>query len=76
MYVRKQIVHNLHVVRDLEAKGAIFVEEETEVPEAANRQIRRRMEYGGAGVPVKTKPASDRPGAAGRKSGKGAKKKR
>ena len=35
VYVRKQIVHNLHVVRDLEAKGAIFVEEETEVPEAA-----------------------------------------
>jgi 4-hydroxy-3-methylbut-2-en-1-yl diphosphate reductase len=33
VYVRKQIVHNLHVVRDLEAKGAVFVEEETEVPE-------------------------------------------
>jgi 4-hydroxy-3-methylbut-2-en-1-yl diphosphate reductase len=33
VYVRKQIVHNAHVVRDLEAKGAIFVEEETEVPE-------------------------------------------
>ena len=32
VYVRKQIVHNLHVVRDLEARGAIFVEEETEVP--------------------------------------------
>ncbi|MCI0636102.1 MAG: 4-hydroxy-3-methylbut-2-enyl diphosphate reductase [Actinobacteria bacterium] len=35
VYVRKQIVHNLHVVRDLESKGAIFVEEETEVPEGA-----------------------------------------
>ncbi len=35
VYVRKQIVHNLHVVRDLERKGAIFVEEETEVPEGA-----------------------------------------
>jgi 4-hydroxy-3-methylbut-2-enyl diphosphate reductase len=35
VYVRKQIVHNLHVVRDLEAKGAIFVEEESEVPEGA-----------------------------------------
>jgi 4-hydroxy-3-methylbut-2-enyl diphosphate reductase len=33
--VRKQIVHNIHVVRDLEARGAIFVEEETEVPEGA-----------------------------------------
>jgi 4-hydroxy-3-methylbut-2-en-1-yl diphosphate reductase len=35
VYVRKQIVHNLHVVRDLEAKGAIFVEENDEVPEGA-----------------------------------------
>ena len=35
VYVRKQIVHNAHVVRDLESKGAIFVEEETEVPEGA-----------------------------------------
>ena len=35
VYVRKQIVHNLHVVKDLESKGAIFVEEETEVPEGA-----------------------------------------
>jgi len=33
IYVRKQIVHNLHVVRDLEERGAIFVDEETEVPE-------------------------------------------
>ncbi|HYG73330.1 MAG TPA: 4-hydroxy-3-methylbut-2-enyl diphosphate reductase [Actinomycetota bacterium] len=32
VYVRKQIVHNAHVVRDLEAKGAIFVDEETQVP--------------------------------------------
>ena len=35
VYVRKQIVHNIHVVRDLEARGAIFVEEETEVPAGA-----------------------------------------
>src|SRR5262245_1402742 len=33
VYVRKQIVHNLHVVRDLEARGAIFVDDEAEVPE-------------------------------------------
>jgi 4-hydroxy-3-methylbut-2-enyl diphosphate reductase len=33
--VRKQIVHNWHVVRDLEERGAIFVESETEVPEGA-----------------------------------------
>jgi 4-hydroxy-3-methylbut-2-enyl diphosphate reductase len=32
VYVRKQIVHNAHVVRDLESKGAVFVEEETDVP--------------------------------------------
>jgi 4-hydroxy-3-methylbut-2-en-1-yl diphosphate reductase len=35
IYVRKQIVHNLHVVRELEARGAIFVESETEVPEGS-----------------------------------------
>jgi 4-hydroxy-3-methylbut-2-enyl diphosphate reductase len=35
VYVRKQIVHNLHVVRDLEARGAIFVESEQEVPRGA-----------------------------------------
>jgi 4-hydroxy-3-methylbut-2-enyl diphosphate reductase len=35
VYVRKQIVHNIHVVRDLERKGAIFVEEEAEVPQGA-----------------------------------------
>jgi 4-hydroxy-3-methylbut-2-en-1-yl diphosphate reductase len=35
IYVRKQIVHNKHVVATLEAKGAIFVEENAEVPEGA-----------------------------------------
>ena len=35
VYVRKQIVHNLHVVRELEALGAVFVDEETEVPEGS-----------------------------------------
>ncbi|MEV4246410.1 4-hydroxy-3-methylbut-2-enyl diphosphate reductase [Streptosporangium canum] len=35
IYVRKQIVHNTHVVRTLEARGAIFVEETEEVPEGA-----------------------------------------
>jgi 4-hydroxy-3-methylbut-2-enyl diphosphate reductase len=35
VYVRKQIVHNIHVVRDLEARGAIFVDEETDVPRGA-----------------------------------------
>ncbi len=35
VYVRKQIVHNIHVVRDLEARGAIFVEAEEEAPAGA-----------------------------------------
>jgi 4-hydroxy-3-methylbut-2-enyl diphosphate reductase len=35
VYVRHQIVHNVHVVRDLENRGAIFVETEQEVPEGA-----------------------------------------
>jgi 4-hydroxy-3-methylbut-2-en-1-yl diphosphate reductase len=36
VFVRKQIVHNLHVVRELEARGAIFVESEEDVPVGAN----------------------------------------
>ena len=35
VYVRKQIVHNLHVVRELEGKGAVFVDEVTEIPPGA-----------------------------------------
>jgi 4-hydroxy-3-methylbut-2-enyl diphosphate reductase len=35
VYVRKQIVHNKHVVSDLEKLGAIFVEETDEVPEGS-----------------------------------------
>ena len=35
VYVRKQIVHNAHVVRDLEELGAVFVEDELEVPAGA-----------------------------------------
>jgi 4-hydroxy-3-methylbut-2-enyl diphosphate reductase len=35
VYVRKEIVHNKHVVEELRKRGAIFVEEETEVPEGA-----------------------------------------
>ena len=35
VYVRKQIVHNEHVVADLERRGAIFVDELDEVPEGA-----------------------------------------
>ena len=39
VYVRKQIVHNRHVVETLEATGAIFVEEPDEVPEGAHRRV-------------------------------------
>jgi len=35
VYVRKQIVHNKHVVSSLEKRGAIFVEEVDEVPEGS-----------------------------------------
>ena len=35
VYVRKQIVHNSHVVRDLESRGAIFVDSVYQVPEGA-----------------------------------------
>ena len=35
VYVRHEIVHNVHVVRDLEARGAVFVESEDHVPEGA-----------------------------------------
>lgn len=36
IYVRKQIVHNIHVVRELEAHGVIFVDEVAEVPIGSN----------------------------------------
>ena len=35
VYVRKQIVHNLHVVRSLEDRGAIFVDENEDIPEGS-----------------------------------------
>ena len=35
VYVRREIVHNKHVVEQLRSQGAVFVESETEVPEGA-----------------------------------------
>ncbi len=35
VYVRKQIVHNVHVVADLQARGAVFVDELGAVPDGA-----------------------------------------
>ena len=49
VYVRKQIVHNIHVVRDLEARGAIFVEDERDVPGGRDgRLLRARRRAVGA----------------------------
>src|ERR671918_2576521 len=35
VYVRKEIVHNRHVVTELEKRGAVFVDSEEEIPEGA-----------------------------------------
>jgi 4-hydroxy-3-methylbut-2-enyl diphosphate reductase len=54
VYVRKQIVHNIHVVRELEARGAIFVDEETEVPEGGT------LVYSAHGVAPSVRENSER----------------
>ena len=49
VYVRKQIVHNEHVVADLERRGAVFVDELDEVPDGRDgRLLRPRRVAGGA----------------------------
>jgi len=45
IYVKHQIVHNRHVVEDLEAKGAIFIEDLDDVPEGS------RIIYSAHGIP-------------------------
>ncbi|HEX8100538.1 MAG TPA: 4-hydroxy-3-methylbut-2-enyl diphosphate reductase [Actinomycetota bacterium] len=69
VYVRKQIVHNVHVVKDLERRGARFVEELEEVPTGARvvfsahgvspqvraEASRRRLEVIDATCPLVTK---------------------
>jgi len=50
------------------------VGEEGQLPEPTNRQQHRRLEHGGAGMPAKVATESERPGAAGRKTGKKSKK--
>lgn len=37
VYVRRQIVHNKHVVEDLAAQGAVFVQELAEIPDGRRR---------------------------------------
>ncbi|TQO19255.1 4-hydroxy-3-methylbut-2-enyl diphosphate reductase [Rhodoglobus vestalii] len=55
IYVRKQIVHNVHVVTTLEAQGAIFVDEVDEVPEGST------VVFSAHGVsPAVVKAAADR----------------
>ncbi|MGV8859211.1 4-hydroxy-3-methylbut-2-enyl diphosphate reductase [Rhodoglobus sp.] len=55
VYVRKQIVHNIHVVTTLEAQGAIFVNEVDEVPEGST------VVFSAHGVsPAVVKGAADR----------------
>jgi 4-hydroxy-3-methylbut-2-enyl diphosphate reductase len=55
VYVRKQIVHNIHVVSTLERKGAIFVDEVDEVPEGSH------IVFSAHGVsPAVVKGAADR----------------
>jgi 4-hydroxy-3-methylbut-2-enyl diphosphate reductase len=55
LYVRRQIVHNTHVVRDLERRGAVFVDEVEDVPEGA------RVVFSAHGVsPMVREAASER----------------
>jgi 4-hydroxy-3-methylbut-2-enyl diphosphate reductase len=55
IYVRREIVHNSHVVRDLASRGALFVEELDEVPDGA------RVIYSAHGVsPAVRQKAADR----------------
>ena len=52
VYVRKEIVHNKHVVEELRERGAIFVEEETEVPEGATDGVLRPRRLARASTPT------------------------
>ena len=55
VYVRKQIVHNVHVVSELEQRGAIFVDEVDEVPPGSH------LVFSAHGVsPMVVKAAADR----------------
>jgi 4-hydroxy-3-methylbut-2-enyl diphosphate reductase len=56
VYVRKQIVHNSHVVAGLEQRGAIFVDELSEVPDGA------RVVFSAHGVAPAVRTEADRRG--------------
>ena len=65
VYVRKEIVHNKHVVQRLRERGVIFVERETDVPEGSvlrvlrprRRAERARQARGRGGCGRSTRPA-------------------
>jgi 4-hydroxy-3-methylbut-2-enyl diphosphate reductase len=54
IYVRRQIVHNAHVVRDLQRRGAVFVDEVDEVPEGS------RLVFAAHGVSPAVRDQADR----------------
>ena len=56
VYVRRQIVHNAYIVGDLEAKGAVFVDELDEVPDGA------RVIFAAHGVAAEVRAEADRRG--------------
>lgn len=58
VYVRKQIVHNAHVVADLAARGAVFVDELAEVPDGAT------VVFSAHGVSPAVRAEADRRGLA------------
>ncbi|HZC30262.1 MAG TPA: 4-hydroxy-3-methylbut-2-enyl diphosphate reductase [Gaiellaceae bacterium] len=58
VYVRKQIVHNAHVVRELEDRGAVFVDSVEDVPEGAT------VVFSAHGVAPAVRAAAERRGLA------------
>ena len=57
IYVRKEIVHNLHVVEELSSRGAIFVDSCLDVPHGGPHHLQRARSRssgsaGSAGAPV------------------------
>ena len=70
VYVRHQIVHNEHVVRRLEELGAVFVEDESEIPAGEYlRPLRARRRAGGEGERRAARPARRRRDVPAREQG-------
>ncbi len=60
VYVRKEIVHNKHVVEDLRRAGAVFVEELDEVPERRARHLQRPRSVPGSAASRRRSGSSSR----------------